>query len=439
MKTAIEALIPSGGREGSMQTLLISLARAFAQHQGPEEKFCFHCSPEFAASFKSSIDNLHEVLVQPTPAPSFFERLKRSLRPLRAPAGRIVRGLRQVIKGPQAAMPVTVPQSEGFIESLDADVYHVTYPYHFIRTRVPTVYTIHDLQHKHLPQYFSEQSLRFRETVYQAAFDESRYVIAVSHFTRRDVIRHHGVAPEKIFTIHWAPPTRLIREQPPEAFAAVAKKLRLPSDYIIFPSLTYGHKNHVTLLDALQLLRRRSGLRIFLVCPGYRSLAWPTIRSRVKELGLEEQVCFPGYIPETDLLGLLRGARFMVFPSLFEGAGLPALEAISEGIPLACSDIPAFREYIGPAALYFDPASPESVADALLNMHSSPDLLAQLRIIGPQQAARFTWEKTARAHRALYRKAAGLEISAEDQKLLRQCQEDEQLAFDKENRVCQCV
>jgi glycosyltransferase involved in cell wall biosynthesis len=336
-----------------------------------------------------------------------------------------VRAAKRLVAGPPRPVPFSVPESNGFYEKLGTDVFHVTYPYHYVRTKIPTIYTIHDLQHKHLSQLFSPRELEFRERLYQAAFDESKYVIAVSHFTRWDVVRHHGISPAKIYTIHWAPPTRLVPPQGADAFERVRRRLRLPESYVIFPSLTYAHKNHLALLEALSLLRRRHGLKLNVVCPGYRSLVWPQIKERIKELDLGQQICFPGYLPETDLLALLRGASFMVFPSLFEGAGLPALEAISEGIPLTCSDIPALCEYIGPAALYFDPRSVESIANAMREMHSSPELQGELRRRGSEQAAKFTWERTARAHLALYRMAAGLSLAEDEKALLRECQREE--------------
>jgi glycosyltransferase involved in cell wall biosynthesis len=324
--------------------------------------------------------------------------------------------------GPVQPVPFSIPESNGFYETLGADVFHVTYPYHYVRTRIPTIYTIHDLQHKHLPQFFAPEKLEFRRRLYQTAFEEAKYVIAVSHFTRWDVVRHHGIAPEKIYTVHWAPPTRLVQAQDAEATERVRLRLGLPKDYAIFPSLTYAHKNHLALLEALDLLRRRDGLQVHLVCPGYRGLIWPTIKRRIHELGLARRICFPGYLPENELLALLRGASFMVFPSLFEGAGLPALEAISEGIPLACSDIPAFREYIGAAALYFEPRSVESIANAVREIHVSRELREELKRRGPKPAAQFSWDKTARAHRALYRMAAGAQLSEEEEGLLRECQ-----------------
>jgi glycosyltransferase involved in cell wall biosynthesis len=262
--------------------------------------------------------------------------------------------------------------------------------------------------------------------MYSEALADARVIVTVSHASRQDVIKFHRVPSKKIYTIHWAAPTRLIQPLSPSEVRALRNKYGLEERYVIFPSLTYGHKNHLRLIEALQVIRARRNTNISLICPGFRSHIWPQIRRQIAELDLDGLIRFPGFVPERDLLGLMRQAEFMVFPSLFEGAGLPALEAISEGVPLTCSDIPALREYVGGAALYFDAESVDSIADAIWSLYTSRELREDLRERGSEQAKRFTWDRTARQYRAIYRLLVGKTLAADEQTLLQDCQPDEE-------------
>jgi glycosyltransferase involved in cell wall biosynthesis len=133
-------------------------------------------------------------------------------------------------------------------------------------------------------------------------------------------------------------------------------------------------------------------------------------------------VRFLGFVEPAELRALYHLAQFVIHPSLFEGGGLPILEAFNEGAPVACANTTSLPEYAGDAALYFDSTSVESIADAAKRMTSDAALRADLRERGHARVQSFTWERTARAYRALYRKIAGQELSADDHALLEQAQ-----------------
>jgi glycosyltransferase involved in cell wall biosynthesis len=168
--------------------------------------------------------------------------------------------------------------------------------------------------------------------------------------------------------------------------------------------MTNGHKNHARLLDAVAALRD-AGRIVHVVCSGRQAHVWPSIQKRLHDLRLEDQVRFTGFISAAELLALYRLAQFVVFPSLFEGAGLPVLEAMEQGVPVACSAIPPLREYAGEAALYFDPARTDEVAQALDRMSSDRALRDDLRDAAGRRAAMFTPREMARRHLAAYRRA----------------------------------
>jgi glycosyltransferase involved in cell wall biosynthesis len=310
-----------------------------------------------------------------------------------------------------------LPISDGFYEDLHAEVLHLPYPMHVVKSEVPTVFTIHDLQHRHFPQFFSAEHLRWRETVFPAMFEHARSLTTVSRWVKADLVRQYGVDAAKVHVIHSGSPTEAYDPVSQETIAEVTSRLRLPKDFMLYPALTYEHKNHVRLLEAVALLRDR-GRTVSLVCTGTRALFWPTIRRRLRELRLEDQIRFVGFVSTLELTVLYRTCRFVIFPSLFEGAGLPLLEAFREGAPIACSDIPALREYGGDAALFFDPTDVESIAQAIGRMFSDPGLGFCLRSRGADQIRRFSWERAAMMYLAVYRMVAGRSLSPDDRCLL---------------------
>jgi glycosyltransferase involved in cell wall biosynthesis len=176
------------------------------------------------------------------------------------------------------------------------------------------------------------------------------------------------------------------------------------------------------LLEALALLRARDNLIVNLICTGAQNEFYRVVAQRVRALQLETQVRFLGFVEPAELRTLYHLAQFVIHPSLFEGGGLPILEAFNEGAPVACANTTSLPEYAGDAALYFDSTSVENIADAAKQMITDAALRASLRERGHARVQSFTWERTARMYRALYRKIAGQELSADDHALLEQAQ-----------------
>jgi glycosyltransferase involved in cell wall biosynthesis len=235
---------------------------------------------------------------------------------------------------------------------------------------------------------------------------------------RDDLIRHYAIEEHKIHVIPMAAPSALYGGLGDAVLADVRRKYELPQSFMLYPAQTWAHKNHARLLQALRLVREQHQLSLQLVCTGRRNDYWPNVQRVVNDLGLTGQVRFLDFVSPTDLRALYRLAQFLVFPSLFEGGAFPLLEAFREGTPAACSAVTSLPEYGGDAALYFDPTSTPSIAAAIMRMATDPELRATLRRRASARSRLFDWERTARGYRALYRKAAGRPLSAEDQHLL---------------------
>jgi glycosyltransferase involved in cell wall biosynthesis len=337
------------------------------------------------------------------------------LGPLRPVAAR-ARNLLRTLLGVAATWP-EVPISDGFYEGLGCNVIHFPYQ-QFVVCALPSIYNPHDLQHLHYPQFFTPANIAWREVIYPAGCHFAHTVAVASQWVKQDIVEHYRVSPEKIQVIPWAPPTQAYTEPTPDYLAEVRQKYQISTAFAFYPSMTWEHKNHIRLLEALALLRDRQGLKVNLVCTGHQNDFWHHIQERLAALKLQGQVRFLGLVPPQDLRALYRLARFVIIPSLFEAASGPLFEAWQEDTPAACSTVTSLPEQAGDAALLFDPLSVESIADAVARMATDDSLLQDLRRRGGRRLQDFSWERTAKAYRAVYRRAAGFPLTEEDRWLL---------------------
>jgi glycosyltransferase involved in cell wall biosynthesis len=164
--------------------------------------------------------------------------------------------------------------------------------------------------------------------------------------------------------------------------------------YLFFPGHTWHHKNHRAAVSALAILCR-AGADLTLVCTGGQREAQPALERLVAENGLEGRVLFLGYVPREAMPALYSGARCLVFPSLFEGFGLPVLEAMSCGCPVVCSNATSLPEVAGEAALLIDPNNPEAIAEAIRSVHENDGLRTSLAARGVKRAQLFSWRRHA--------------------------------------------
>jgi glycosyltransferase involved in cell wall biosynthesis len=283
---------------------------------------------------------------------------------------------------------------------------------------LPSVYTPHDLQHLAYPQYFTQTDFLSREVLFPAGCRFSHTVVVGTQWVKEDVTRRYRVDPAKIQVIPWAPPTLFYKEPRAVDLTAVRNKYQLEVPFGLYPANLWPHKNHEKLLEALARVRQKHDA-VRLVCTG--SLLqpfWPKIQSRIHELGLEQHVRFLGFVSDAELRCLYRLAQFLVMPTLYEADSNPIHEAWSEDVPVASSNIPPLVEQVHDAALLFDPHDVDAIADAVARIATDQQLRDHLRKRGRRRAADFSWELTAKAYRAVYRRAANVPLTQEDQRLL---------------------
>lgn len=411
LRIAINAQLSPSSGYGGVVSVLMGLVKALGElHDGPEE-YVIVASVDDGWLAPLIGPNQRVMRHTPPPAPP-ASRLEKAIRPVE----RMVRGgLRRVLRRPPPK-PI-LPRSDGLFEGLGCAVVHFPYQ-HYVINALPSIFQPWDLQHLHFPEFFSAWESVYRETMYRTGCALAHTVVVASEFTRKDLEQRYAIPPEKIVVIPPGPPLAAYQPVAEADLEAVRLRYNIRQPLALYPAVTWPHKNHLRLLEALALLRDRDGLRLNLVCTGHRTKRFPAIAERVTALHLADQVSFTGTAPDGDLNALYRLADFVVFPSLFEGFGAPPLEAWLAGRAVAASGTSALSELLGDAALIFDPLSVESITGALRAMMTQPALRADLAARGAGRLGRYAWPRAAKRFRAVYRRAAGRPLDEEDRALL---------------------
>ncbi len=307
----------------------------------------------------------------------------------------------------------SAPAGEGAAPRVQADVvlslsgyiYTDMYP-------LKNVLVVHDLQHEYHPEFFSPEVLEERTRVFGESIRRADHLIAVSEYTRQTVLERYAIAPERIDTVHEAAdPIFCPDNRRGLDTREILRKYGLPEGaFLFFPANTWPHKNHRGLLEALALLRDVHGLDPLLVCTGATKEAQPVITEMIRRRGLERCVRFLGYCPPQDMPGLYEGAAALVFPSFFEGFGIPLLEAMWCDCPIVCSSVTSLPEIAGDAALLADPRAPEQFAAAMSRLLTDPALRQTLVARGRRRVRDFSWRHfTTETVRLLHASARGSE------------------------------
>ncbi|MFB3779211.1 MAG: glycosyltransferase family 4 protein [Bryobacteraceae bacterium] len=263
---------------------------------------------------------------------------------------------------------------------------------------VPAVTVFHDLQHKRHPQNFRWFDLPFWRLLLWAAAHRSRSLVAVSEATRADLLRYYRIPDAKI---------RVVPHGVEEQFFQIGERRRQvqPEPYLLAVSTLHPHKNLDRLVRVFARFRQsQPGFR--LVIAGMRGFYTVELERLIAALGLGEVVRLTGWLPREELADLYLRAWAYVNPTLFEGFGMPVLEALAAGVPTACSSIEPLRSVAGDAALLFDPLSDDTLLDAMVRIAADELLRRRLAEAGPRRAAAFTWRKTAEATLAVLSEAA---------------------------------
>jgi glycosyltransferase involved in cell wall biosynthesis len=408
LRVCIDARVDPA-RWGGVAGVLLGLARSLSQLRDGDEQYLFLVPPDGAPWLEPYADS-HAFLKTTARSLASSGRSSMGKLPGVRPAYETAMGLR-----PSRWTPI--PQSDGTLEAASVDLVHFVAQSAFV-TDVPSIFHPHDLQHVHLPEFFSRYERRRRELQYGTFCRRAAMVAVTSEWVRGDVIRHFGLAAEKVAVVPWAPPT-LAYQVPDEAsLNEISQRLELPSRFLFYPALAWPHKNHLALFRALARLRDEDGLTVSLVCTGGESPYAAELLGQRRALGLDGHVHWLGFVSPDDLRALFELCDGVVVPTLFEAASGPVWEAFLAGAPVACSNVTSLPVQAGDAALLFDPHDEDALVAAVRRLWLDDSLRRKLASKGRERVSGFTWERTAKHFRAHYRRLAGRELDAGDRALL---------------------
>ncbi len=269
-----------------------------------------------------------------------------------------------------------------------------------------TIITIYDLTFKRFPETRIRSDVRYYNKWVPAAAKMANRVITISQSTKQDIIELLDIPENKVDVICGATDNQFVPIEDIQILQRVKAKYNLPEKFSLYVGTLEPRKNIPTLLQAFAILKKQHHLK--LVIAGRKGWLYDEIFETVKKLKLTGDVIFTGYICEKDLPALYNLADLFVFPSFYEGFGLPVLEAMACGLPVITSDTSSLPEVVGDAGIMVDPYDVEGLAEAMYKVLADATLQQRMRAKGLQRAELFSWEETARKTLAVYRKLQGV-------------------------------
>lgn len=259
---------------------------------------------------------------------------------------------------------------------------------------LPSVVTLVDIQEVFYPEFFSFYGLLARAYHYQGSTKMADRVITISQFSKKCIVDHHGIPDEKVMVAYLCADERFYRAP---LIARQPSRL-LPQKYIFFPANYWQHKNHDLLLQAIRKIKVENNIEIHLVLTGFFQKNGYPLDEKVVEYGLVDQVHQMGYVAVEELAFIYLHAHFMVFPSLFEGFGIPLVEAMAVGCPVLAANSTSLTEIGHDSVCFFDSSSVEDLSRKILMLYDNEELLETLIVKGRQRAQFFSVARMASVH-----------------------------------------
>ncbi len=287
------------------------------------------------------------------------------------------------------------------IRQFDADLYHsphYTVPLFKVK---PTVATIHDLIHLKFPEYLASKIARvYAKWMIKHAVTTSDHIITVSAWSKKDLIEAFQIPTQKITVVYGAVSDLFQELDASTVKNFMADQLKINAPYLLYCGAFKPHKNLGTLLHAFHQVDR--ALCPYLVLAGDQLELYPELQNRITQLNLTARIIILGQLPFESLVRLYNGAAAFVFPSEYEGFGLPPLEAMRCGVPVITSNAACLPEVLGDAACYFEPRSSTQLVTQIERLLTDPQLRQTMRARGLEQVKKYSWENSARQILKIY-------------------------------------
>jgi glycosyltransferase involved in cell wall biosynthesis len=260
---------------------------------------------------------------------------------------------------------------------------------------IPSVVTIPDLQHEFFPEFFSKEIISWRNKNFKFSVEHADAVLTLSEFSKDTIIQTYGVSHNKVHSIYLDASKEFHTPLDRERILTVKEQYKLPERFGFYPANTWPHKNHLSLLKAIKILKDTYQTKINLVFTGSEHQASSEVKKYISQNNISDQIQFLGYINQDDMRYVFKNASFLVFPSLFEGFGIPLVEAMCSETPIICSKEGSIPEVVGECALLFDALDPKDIANKIMEVQDTQtqkDLVGKGRL----QAQMFSWENSAK-------------------------------------------
>jgi glycosyltransferase involved in cell wall biosynthesis len=288
------------------------------------------------------------------------------------------------------------------------DVYHAPHYVLPVATPCRSVVTIHDCIHLMFPQYLPNRlAYAYARGAMWSAARRSDRILTVSEASKRDILRFFNVPADKVVVVYNAIDEHFWDEPQPDDVARVRERFQLDHQFVLYVGTIKPHKNLVRLIEAFARLRDGAFDDLKLLIIGDEISKLPALRRAVHSHKLHKHVRFLGFLPDDTLRVLYRLASVFVFPSLYEGFGLPPLEAMACGAPVVTSNVSSLPEITGDAAQLVDPYDIDSIVDGMRRVLTNPALAAEMRRKGMARAREFSWEQSVTRTLDTYRQVAG--------------------------------
>ena len=270
----------------------------------------------------------------------------------------------------------------------------------------PSVTAVHDLSFEYHPEFFNRIQRTYLKAFVPWSARRTDAVVTVSQYSKDDICKRYGVSPERVFVTHIGCGPEFMPIEDRSRLESTRQRLGLPERYVLFVSNIQPRKNLVGLMEAVSRLGAQHD-DVKLVVVGKKQLGYETVERHMVELGLESRTMFVGFMSDERVADLYNMARVFVYPSFFEGFGLPPLEAMACGTPVVASNTTSIPEVTGEAAILVDPHDSDAIAEGIRSVLEKPGLAARLSRAGLEQAKTFSWQRAARENYEVYRKVTG--------------------------------
>lgn len=303
----------------------------------------------------------------------------------------------------RAGMGLELRGASRFVE-----VFHASDQLPFAPPGAAVVLTIHDLTTRRFPEMHVAENAALHATKERFARDRADRIIAVSEATRRDIVSELGIPPERVSVVYEAADARFRPHTPDETRTILEQYDLAHGAYVLSVGTLEPRKNYVRLIEAYAMLHARYAPAAHLpplIIAGGNGWKYDAILAAPEQTGVVGFVRFLGRVPDDDLPALIAGSHVFVYPSLYEGFGLPPLEALACGVPVVVSHAASLPEVVGDAGLYCNPYDPHDIARQIAALLEDNDLALRLRYASVMRAQQFSWERTARETLAVYAQA----------------------------------